>query len=164
MTIEEYRNKMMALAEKDLPKESKAFLKVEAQKLKRHMQSYAKSNVPVSRIPESDTHKKYHKSFKTGKTYKYNEAYAKRVFSGAGHGKYVESGRAVTQGFKRGEKWGKSTYNTKSKKARTEKQIYDVEYKSKHYDVVWHVKQSFDSIYYADIDAWIEKMLKEGKL
>ena len=48
MTIEEYRNKMMALAEKDLPKGIKkvVFGKVEAQKLKRHMQSYAKSNVP----------------------------------------------------------------------------------------------------------------------
>ena len=80
MTIEEYRNKMMALAEKDLPKESKNFLKTEAQKLKRHMQSYANANVPVSKTPATESHKKYHPNFKTGKTYKYNEAYAKRSF------------------------------------------------------------------------------------
>ena len=170
MTVEEYRNNMMKLAEKDLPKESKSFLKTEAQKLKRPMPSYAKSNVPVSRIPESDTHKKYHKSFKTGKTYKYNESYAKRVYSAAKHGKYVESGRPVVYGYKRGEAWGRNSYNPKtgrgrkSKRGEVKDKLYAVDYRSKHYEVVWHVKQNFDPIYYADVDAWINKMLKEGKL
>ena len=149
MTIEEYQNKMMALAEKDLPKESKNFLKTEAQKLKRHMQSYANANVPVSRIAESDAHKKYHTSFKTGKTYKYNEAYAKRVFNASGHGRYVEYGRTVAKGYKKSEGYKKSS---------------NILGKSKHYEVVKHVKTDFDPIYYNDVDAWIEKMIQEGKL
>ena len=39
-----------------------------------------------------------------------------------------------------------------------------VEGRSKHYEVVWNVKQKFDPIYYNDVDAWIEKMIQEGKL
>ena len=149
MTIEEYRNKMMALAEKDLPKESKKLLAVEALKLKRHMQSYANSNVPVSKLPASERHKKYHASFKTGKTYKYNEALSKRVFNAAFHGRFVESGRKVAYGYHKNEKYSKYP---------------DTKGKSKHYKVVDNVKKEFDPIYYADVDAWIEKMLQEGKL
>lgn len=148
-TIEEYRNRMMKLAEKDLPKESKRLLQVEAQKLKRQMTSYANGNVPVSKIPASDKHKKYHVSFKTGKTYKYNEALSKRVFNASGHARYIESGRKVAYGYHKKDGYKNST---------------NIKGQSKHYSVVHNVKQTFEPVYYSDIDGWIEKMLQEGKL
>ena len=149
MTIDEYRNYMMAIAEKTLPKESKKFLAYEAVKLKRNMISYSNSNVPVSKKPESDKHKKYHKSFKIGKTYKYNEALSKRVFNATYYGKFVEYGRKVAFGYKKKDGY-KNAPNVKGK--------------SKHYEVVKNVKIDYDPIYYADVDVWIAKMLEEGKL
>ena len=47
-TIDQYRDKMMEIAQKTLPKESKRILATESQKLKRHLLKYAKQNVPVS--------------------------------------------------------------------------------------------------------------------
>ena len=149
MTIEEYRNNMMAVATKTIPKDSKKFLVAEALKLKRRMVSYANDNVPVSKIPLSETHKKYHKSFKLGKTYKYNEALSKRVFNAAFYGKFVEYGRKVAFGYKKGDGY-RNAPNVKGM--------------SKHYEVVKNVKVDYDPIYYADVDAWIAKMLEEGKL
>ena len=95
ISIDEYRNRMMKLAEETIPKESKKILAAETRKLRRRFNSYSKQNVPVSRIDENDgseggnIHKKYHTHFKVGKTYRYNEALSKRVFNNSGHGKYV---------------------------------------------------------------------------
>lgn len=149
MTIDEYRNYMMAIAEKTLPKESKKFLVTEALKLKRRMISYSNSNVPISDKPQTEKHKKYHKSFKLGKTYKYNEALSKRVFNATYYGKFVEYGRKVAVGYRKFDRYRNST---------------NVKGISKHYNVVENVQKEFDPIYYADTDAWIEKMLEEGKL
>jgi len=139
----------MSLAGKTLPKESKKFLASEALKLKRRMMAYADSNVPVSDIPESETHKKYHKSFKLGKTYKYNEALSKRVYNATYYGHFVERGRKVAYGYKKAEGYRNSP---------------NVKGVSKHYNVVENVKKAYDPEYYADVDKWIAKMLEEGKL
>lgn len=92
---------MLRIAQETLPKESKQLLKTEAQKLKRHLAGYANQNVPVSGINEGADHKKYHKSFKTGKTYKFNGALSKRAYNEARQGWFVESGRPVAKGYRK---------------------------------------------------------------
>lgn len=172
-TIDQYRDKMMEIAQKALPKESKRILATESQKLKRHLLKYAKQNVPVSEIDVPE-HKKYHTHFKVGKTYSYNDALSKRVFNNSGHGKYVESGRPVVYGYRSGEKWGPKAYcerwgqgHARYYKPRydpNKQRVYSVQRKSRHYDVYWHVKSDFDPVYKQDLMTWIDKMVNEGKL
>ncbi len=154
ISIDEYRNRMMKLAEETIPKESKKILAAETRKLRRRFISYSKQNVPVSRIDENDgseggnIHKKYHTHFKVGKTYRYNEALSKRVFNNSGHGKYVESGRKIAKGYKK-----KDGYKNAPEIGHT-----------KAYNVYRNVKAEFDSVYKHDLEAWIDKMVNEGKL
>lgn len=147
-TIDEYRDKMLRAAQETLPKESKQLLKTEAQKLRCYLVSYSNRNVPVSEIDEGADHRKYHKSFKTGKTYVFNEALSKRVFNNSGHGKYVESGRKIASGYKK-----KNGYAKEFGKGRTTA-----------YDVYKNVKIEFDPVYKQDLINWIDKMIGEGKL
>ena len=106
ITIAEYRDKLMRLAESEFPRESRRFLSRETQKLRRQLIS-ASRDVPVSRIPENTgggrRHLKYHKSFKVGKTYRRNisGALSKRVYNASRHGWFVESGRVVARGYKK---------------------------------------------------------------
>ena len=147
-TIDEYRDKMLRAAQETLPKESKQLLKTEAQKLRRYLVSYSNRNVPISEIDEGADHRKYHRSFKTGKTYVFNEALSKRVFNNSGHGKYVESGRKIAKGYKK-----KNGYAKEFGKGRTTA-----------YDVYKNVKIEFDPVYKQDLTNWIDKMIGEGKL
>lgn len=173
-TIGEYRDKMLRIAQDTLPKESKQLLKTEAQKLRRYLVSYSNRNVPVSEIDEGADHRKYHKSFKTGKTYVFNEALSKRVFNNSGHGKYVESGRPVIYGHRRNEKWGAKAYSSNYGQGRAryykphfdpnKERVYAVDRRSKHYNVYYNVKKSFQPIYAEDLINWIDKMIGEGKL
>lgn len=147
-TIDEYRDKMLRIAQETLPKESKQLLKTEAQKLKRHLASYANQNVPVSGINEGADHKKYHKSFKTGKTYKFNGALSKRAYNNARQGWFVESGRPVAKGYRK-----KDGYKNAQKIGHT-----------KGYNVYHTVTPQFERAYENDLSEWIEKMIGEGKL
>lgn len=147
-TIDEYRDKMLRIAQETLPKESKQLLKTEAQKLKRHLASYANQNVPVSGINEGTDHKKYHKSFKTGKTYKFNGALSKRAYNNARQGWFVESGRPVAKGYRK-----KDGYKNAQKIGHT-----------KGYNVYHTVVPEFERDYENDLSEWIEKMIGEGKL
>lgn len=172
-TIDQYRDVMMETAQKTIPKESKRILATETQKLKRYLLKYAEQNVPVSEIDESG-HKKYHASFKVGKTYTYNDALSKRVFNNSRHGQYVESGRPVIRGYKFGEKWGPKAYCERWGQGHAryykphydpnKERVYPVERKSKHYDVYWHVKSNFAPVYKEDLAKWLDKMTGEGKL
>lgn len=181
MSIPEFRDAMMKLAQNKIPKQSKTFLKTETQKLRRRVQSYANQTVPVSEVKENlerggmkPRHLKYHKSFKVGKTYKYEDSFAKRVYNASGHGKYVESGRPVIEGYRRSEKWGQYTFNGnygnsqnpkyKSKANPTRDRRYGVTRRSKQYDVFWTIKKQFKPIYDQDCLDWIERMVKEGRL
>lgn len=148
LTIEEYRERMMVLAQEILPKESKSLLKTETQKLKRHLQKYAKQHVPVSRIPASEKHRKYHASFKVGKTYRYDDSLSKRVFNNSRHARYVEGGRKIARGYRK-----RDGYKNAPAIGRTPA-----------YAVYKTVKAEFDPIYKKDLDDWIEKMIAEGKL
>lgn len=148
LTIEEYRERMMTLAQQVLPKESKKLLKTETQKLKRHLQRYAKQHVPVSRIPASEKHRKYHASFKTGKTYRYDDSLSKRVFNNSRHGRFVEGGRKIARGYRK-----RDGYKNEPAVGRTPA-----------YAVYKTVKAEFDPIYKQDLDDWIAKMLAERKL
>lgn len=147
-TIDEYRDKMLRVAQETLPKESKQLLKTEAQKLRRYLVRYANQNVPVSTIPESDQHKKYHTHFKAGKTYRYNDALSKRVYNNSKHGRYVESGRKIAKGYKK-----KNGYANEIESGRTTA-----------YGVYKNVKSEFDPVYKQDLTNWIDKMIGEGKL
>lgn len=147
-TIDEYRDKMLRIAQETLPKESKQLLKTEAQKLKRHLAGYANQNVPVSGINEGADHKKYHKSFKTGKTYKFNGALSKRAYNNARQGWFVESGRPVAKGYRK-----KDGYKNAQKIGHT-----------KGYNVYHTVVPEFERDYENDLSEWIEKMIGEGKL
>lgn len=148
ITTGEY-GKLMKQASELIPKESKAFLRVETQKLKRHLERDAKNRVPPSKIEEKGAkHLKYHKSFKAGKTYKYNGALSKRVINRSRHGWFVESGRPVARGYKR-----KESYRGRPKL-----------YQSKHYYVYGSVIPPFEKVWQDDTGAWLDKMMKEGKL
>ncbi len=157
MSIDEYRRRMLRLAEEQIPKETKAFLKVETQKLRRRLESRANAAVPVSRIEENTErsgdkprHLKYHKSFKSGKTYKsrMSEALSKRVYNASRHGWFVEAGRPVARGYKK-----KSGYKKAAKIGH-----------SKHYKVYREVAPRFEADYNRDCLDWIERMVKEGNL
>ena len=147
-TIDEYRDVMMETAQKTIPKESKRILATETQKLKRYLLKYAEQNVPVSEI-NAPEHKKYHTSFKVGKTYKYNESLSKRVFNNSRHGRYVEGGRKIVVGYKRGERYGN---------------LPNVIGRTKAYRVYGTVKSEFAPIYKDDLMKWLDKMTGEGKL
>ena len=147
-TIDEYRDEMMETAQKTIPKESKRILATETQKLKRYLLKYAEQNVPVSEI-DAPEHKKYHASFKVGKTYRYNESLSKRVFNNSRHGRYVEGGRKIVVGYKRGERYGN---------------LPNVIGRTKAYRVYGTVKPEFAPIYKDDLMKWLDKMTGEGKL
>ena len=167
-TIDQYRDAMMDTAQKTLPKKSKQILATETQKLKRYLLKYAEQNVPVSEIDESGrrkrkgqdasasntvggeiVHKKYHASFKVGKTYKYNESLSKRAFNNSRHGRYVEGGRKIVVGYKRGERYGN---------------LPNVIGRTKAYRVYGTVKPEFAPVYKQDLLNWIDKITREGKL
>ena len=147
-TIDQYRDVMMEAAQKTIPKESKRILATETQKLKRYLLKCAEQNVPVSEI-NAPEHKKYHASFKVGKTYKYNESLSKRVFNNSRHGRYVEGGRKIVVGYKRGERYGN---------------LPNVIERTKAYRVYGTVKPEFAPIYKEDLMKWLDKMTREGKL
>ena len=147
-TIDQYRDAMMDTAQKTLPKESKQILATETQKLKRYLLQYANQNVPVSKIDKPE-HRKYHASFKVGKTYKYNESLSKRVFNNSRHGRYVEGGRKIVKGYKRGERYGN---------------LPNVIGRTKAYRVYGTVKPEFAPVYKQDLLNWIDKITREGKL
>ena len=147
-TIDEYRDEMMETAQKTIPKESKRILATETQKLKRYLLKYAEQNVPVSEI-DAPEHKKYHASFKVGKTYRYNESLSKRVFNNSRHGRYVDGGRKIVVGYKRGERYGN---------------LPNVIGRTKAYRVYGTVKPEFAPVYKEDLAKWLDKMTGEGKL
>lgn len=153
-TIDEYRDKMLRIAQETLPKESKKILAKETQKLKRRLTSYANANVPPSRIAENDgkngkdKHLKYNQHFKAGKTYKFNGALSKRAYNEARQGWFVESGRPVARGYRK-----KDGYKNAQKIGRT-----------KGYNVYHTVVPQFERDYENDLSEWIEKMIGEGKL
>ncbi len=157
ISIDEYRRRMLRLAEEQIPKESKTFLKTETQKLRRRLESKANAKVPVSKIHgntekngDKPRHLKYHKSFKSGKTYKsrMSGALSKRVYNASRHGWFVEAGRPVAKGYKK-----KSGYKGAAKIGQ-----------SKHYRVYREVSSQFETDYNQDCLDWIERMVKEGKL
>ncbi|MCI8387028.1 MAG: hypothetical protein HFE63_00995 [Clostridiales bacterium] len=137
-----------------IPKETKKFLKTETQKLKRHLLREANNSVTPSKIEENiddenrPRHLKYHKSFKAGKTYKYNQALSKRVFNASRHGWFIESGRPVARGYKK-----RDGYRNMPTIRR-----------SKHYKVYGKVIPPFEKIWSDDTEQWVDKMMKEGKL
>ena len=157
ISMEEYRNRMMQLAQGKMPKEVKSFLKVETQKLRRYLISRAREVVPVSRIEENlekggdkPRHLKYHKSFKVGKTYKsrVNNALTKRVYNASRHGWFVEAGRPVARGYKKANGYKRAARYGQSK----------------HYKVYREVAPKFEDHFEKDGVEWIEKMVMEGKL
>ena len=150
MSAAEYRDKMMRLAQTEIPKETKQFLKVETQKLRRRLISQSQV-VPVSQRPERKApprHLKYHDSFKAGKTYKYNDSLSKRVYNASRHGHFVEHGRPVAKyyikkhGYKHAPKIGQS----------------------KHYAVYRAVEPSFKREFDKDCLSWLDKVVDEGLL
>ena len=149
ISIDEYRRRMLKLAQETIPKESKSFLKTETQKLRRRLMSYSSQNVPVSKV-RTGGHRKYHDSFKTGKTYtsRMTGALSKRVYNSSRHGWFVEAGRPVARGYKK-----KGGYSNAPKIGQ-----------SKHYKVYHEVVPKFETDYKNDCLEWIEKTVKEGKL
>ena len=149
ITIAEYRDKLMRLAESEFPRESRRFLSRETQKLRRQLISAAR-DVPVSRIPENTgggrRHLKYHKSFKVGKTYRRNisGALSKRVYNASRHGWFVESGRVVARGYKK-----KNGYKNAPASGR-----------SKHYYVYRGDEKEFTPVFNNDCIKWAEEMLR----
>lgn len=149
ITIAEYRDKLMRLAESEFPRESRRFLSRETQKLRRQLISAAR-DVPVSRIPENTgggrRHLKYHKSFKVGKTYRRNlsGALSKRVYNASRHGWFVESGRVVARGYKK-----KNGYKNAPTSGR-----------SKHYYVYRGVEKVFTPVFNNDCIKFAEEMLR----
>lgn len=149
ISIDEYRRRMLKLAQEQIPKESKAFLKVETQKLRRRLMSYSAQNVPESKVTAVG-HRKYNSSFKVGKTYKsrMSGALSKRVYNASRHGWFVEAGRPVARGYKK-----KSGYKGATKIGQ-----------SKHYKVYHEVVPKFESDFEKDGLEWIERMVREGKI
>lgn len=156
ITIAEYRDKLMRLAESEFPKESRRFLSRETQKLRRQLISAAR-DVPVSRIPENTggdrRHLKYHKSFKVGKTYRRNlsGALSKRVYNASRHGWFVESGRVVARGYKKKNGYKNAPTSGLGRGSRP---------RSKHYYVYRGVEKVFTPVFNNDCIKFAEEMLR----
>ena len=156
ITIAEYRDKLMRLAESEFPRESRRFLSRETQKLSRQLISASRA-VPVSRIAENTgggrRHLKYHKSFKVGKTYRRNisGALSKRVYNASRHGWFVESGRVVARGYKKKNGYKNAPASGLGRGSRP---------RSKHYYVYRGVEKVFTPVFNNDCIKFAEEMLR----
>ena len=89
---------------KAYPKEADKFLKDEAKKLLKVTKKVAKKEVGTSKGKKKDwdPNKSYHKKFKVGKKYKYDEDDCIRVYNSAPHAHLIEYGhRQIARGQKR---------------------------------------------------------------
>lgn len=116
--IDKWAKAMLDIAERDLPKESKKFLRDEGTKLKKATLGEAKSKVRADhKKPErfkDAVH--YHKSIKRGKVYKYNGALSIRTYSTAPHAHLIEYGfQHMSHGAEAGFVEGNHVFETSGK-------------------------------------------------
>lgn len=101
--FEKFAKNLLDIADKEMPKESKKFLREEGTKLKRKTLAKAKQKVKKNTG-------KYYESIKRGKVYYYKPtgSNAIRVYSAAPHGHLIEFGHRAVSGGKlsRGKKKG----------------------------------------------------------
>lgn len=91
--LDKLTDELLGIANRDMPKESKKFIRREGNKLRKKTAAAAKAKVKKNTG-------KYYKSIKRGKVYVYrgNGATATRVYSSAPHGHLIENGhRQVTK-------------------------------------------------------------------
>lgn len=125
--LDKYTKDMLDFAQNTMPKETKAFIRREGNKLKRATLSNAKRLV-------NEKDGKYHTSIKRGKLYKYNGSLAIRVYSYDPKAHLLENGhRIVThngieKGFVPGKKIFSKSYSEYSQKyvSNAEKFVDDV--------------------------------------
>lgn len=88
--LDSLHKKMLNIATKEMPRESKKFMKKEGNKLKKVTKSTAKSLVGKNKNTKKAS--EYHSSIKSGKVYKYGGVWANRVYSSAPHAHLIEYG------------------------------------------------------------------------
>lgn len=89
--LTEFEKEILGIANNDMPKETKKFLRKQGNKLKKKTLNKAKAEVKVGERKDAT---KYHKSIKRGKVYKYdgNGGLSVRVYSNAPHAHLLEYG------------------------------------------------------------------------
>ena len=88
--LDDFTKDLLALAEKELPKETKKFIKKNANQLKTATKNKAKS---VGIIEETGN---YYKGFSSGKVYEYQGALSCRAYNGSPHAHLLEYGHLQT--------------------------------------------------------------------
>ena len=95
--LDVFSKAIMDLAQTQMPKECKKFIRLEGNKLKRVVTKNAKAKIKQKTG-------RYHKAATRGKVYKYNGAWAVRVYAKAPHANLLEHGhRIVINGTETGK-------------------------------------------------------------
>lgn len=101
--FDKYAQEMLDLAQRDLPQESKKFIRQEGNKLRKKTLDLAKQRVQKGKNHKGDEAKRYHKNIKAGKVYIYkgNGGTSIRVHSSkAPHAHLIENGHRIVLGGK----------------------------------------------------------------
>ena len=111
----EFERNLLRLANEKMPKESKKFLKKEANKLKKKTLAKAKQKV------DKNTGN-YFKSIKTGKVYKFDGNLSCRTFSSSFHAHLIEYGHRIvdSEGNEHGFVEGKHIFEESEKEFENE--------------------------------------------
>lgn len=136
--LDDFAKDLLDLAQDKLPKESKKYLKKEANKLKTKMKKKAKE----VGIPDKGNTNFYNK-FKAGKVYNYQGEMSVRAYNSSPVAHLLENGHKMI--------------GHKPDKKDTGKFVKGYAYTEKAY-------QDFKNPYYSDTEDWIDKMLKEKGL
>ena len=134
--IDVFRNKMLALAQEQIPTKTKSFLRQQARKLNKAVKQTAK----LSEIK----HKTgvYLKSIKAGKPFKDKEGdFVVRVYSSAPHSHLLEYGHSI---FPRGKKPPVG--------------------KTRAFGIFEKSKADYKTTFHRDADRFIDEMLEKGLL
>ena len=107
--LTQFEKKILDLATKKMPKQSKQFMRKEGSKLTKKTKAKAKSEVKKRSGG-------YHKSIKRGKVYNYNGALAIRCYSTSRRAHLIEKGhRLIVHGQEKGFVQGKRVFEKAEK-------------------------------------------------
>lgn len=132
--LADFEKKLVNLANDKMPKESKKFIKKEANKLNKKNKSAYKSKGIEEKTGNLI------KGFKSGKAYKFNGAWSARAFNNSPHAHLLDKG-----------------FIWKPHKGQTGKEKF-----IPGFNFMEDARRSFESEYFKDVDEFIDDVLEKG--
>lgn len=136
--LDRYTARLLAIVQRDLPKEARTFVRQEGNELRKKTAALAKQRVKKGKHHKGSEAKRYHKGIKRGKVYVYkgNGGTAVRVYNSAPHAHLIESGHRIVDKNKKehGFQPGRHVFEDAGK--------------------------AFEQEFYRDIDAFLDKLWK----